>query len=120
DRREAARHERRRELGAVGRRHLAAERRDVQPHERELSVGAASPSPLRIQERFPYVDLVVGAKSVEDYPRVIEQALGARFDALAERAAAFGDAPAPDAPAGWASPHAAYVTIMRGCNYSCS
>ncbi|UPT72939.1 MAG: tRNA (N6-isopentenyl adenosine(37)-C2)-methylthiotransferase MiaB [Elusimicrobiota bacterium] len=73
-----------------------------------------------IQERFPYVDLVVGAKSIEDYPKVVEQALGARFDALAETAAAFPAAAAPDKPTGWQSPHSAFVTIMRGCNYSCS
>lgn len=72
-----------------------------------------------IQKRFPYVDLVVGAKSIEDYPRIVEEALGARFDALAESRQAF----APeimDKPTGWASPCTAFVTIMRGCNYSCS
>lgn len=72
-----------------------------------------------IQKRFPYVDLVVGAKSIEDYPRIVEEALGARFDALAETRQAF----APeilDKPTGWASPCTAFVTIMRGCNYSCS
>lgn len=72
-----------------------------------------------IQKRFPYVDLVVGAKSIEDYPRIVEEALGTRFDALAESRQAF----APevlDKPTGWASPCTAFVTIMRGCNYSCS
>ncbi len=74
-----------------------------------------------IQKRFPYVDLVVGAKSIEDYPRIVEEALGARFDALAETRQAFS---APDEglekPTGWSSPVSAFVTIMRGCNYSCS
>lgn len=74
-----------------------------------------------IQERFPYVDLVVGAKSIEEFPAVVEQALGARFDALAESRAAFPDAGTePENRAGWSSPHSAFVTIMRGCNYSCS
>ena len=74
-----------------------------------------------IQKRFPYVDLVVGAKSIEDYPRIVEEALGARFDALAETRQAFS-APAEDLekPTGWSSPVSAFVTIMRGCNYSCS
>jgi tRNA-2-methylthio-N6-dimethylallyladenosine synthase len=74
-----------------------------------------------IQKRFPYVDLVVGAKSIEDYPRIVEEALGARFDAIAETRSAFpGKADNVDKPTGWASPFSAFVTIMRGCNYSCS
>ncbi|MDD5303217.1 MAG: tRNA (N6-isopentenyl adenosine(37)-C2)-methylthiotransferase MiaB [Elusimicrobia bacterium] len=80
-----------------------------------------------IQKRFPYVDLVVGAKSIEDYPMIVEEALGARFDALAETRQAFRptteryreEVPLPNA-VGWASPVSAFVTIMRGCNYSCS
>lgn len=69
-----------------------------------------------IQERFPYVDLVVGAKSIEEYPTILERALKERFDWQSETAAAFS-APAqePEAPK-----TAAYVTIMRGCNYSCA
>ena len=67
-----------------------------------------------IQERFPFVDLVVGAKSIEDYPRVVEAALGAKFDALRESREAFA-APPPEP-----SPVSAFVTVMRGCNYSCS
>ena len=74
-----------------------------------------------IQNRFPYVDLVVGAKSIEDYPRIVEEALGARFDALTESRQAFSQAPESlDKPTGWSSPVSAFVTIMRGCNYSCS
>ena len=74
-----------------------------------------------IQKRFPYVDLVVGAKSIEDYPQIVEEALGARFDALAETRQTFSE-PAEDLdkPTGWSSPVSAFVTIMRGCNYSCS
>src|SRR5581483_6396435 len=33
-----------------------------------------------IRERFPFVDLVVGAKSIESYPEILEQALEKRFD----------------------------------------
>lgn len=75
-----------------------------------------------IQKRFPYVDLVVGAKSIEDYPKIVEDALGARFDALAETRRSFEDTPsaALDKPTGWSSSHSAFVTVMRGCNYSCS
>lgn len=67
-----------------------------------------------LRRRFPHVDLVAGAKSVGDFPRLVEEALGERFDALRESAEAFGEAAPPT------SPVAAPLTIMRGCNYSCS
>lgn len=77
-----------------------------------------------IQKRFPHVDLVVGAKSIEDYPRIVEEALAAKFDALRENRDLFdetsSDAAVPAIPIGWTSPVVAPVTIMRGCNYSCS
>ncbi|MDE2491494.1 MAG: MiaB/RimO family radical SAM methylthiotransferase, partial [Elusimicrobia bacterium] len=74
-----------------------------------------------LRGRFPHVDLVVGAKSIEDYPRLVEEALAARFDALAENNETFsGAAEAPENPIGWPSPAVAPVTVMRGCNYSCS
>ena len=76
-----------------------------------------------IQERFPHVDLVVGARSIEDYPRIVEEALASRFDALSETREAFSpeeSAAALDVPIGWSAPAVAPVTIMRGCNYSCS
>ena len=75
-----------------------------------------------IKTRFPYVDLVVGAKSIVDYPRIVEEALAAKFDARRESREAFGaETPAaPEIPIGWSSPVVAPVTVMRGCNYSCS
>lgn len=77
-----------------------------------------------IRERFPYVDLVVGAKSIEDYPRIVEEALAAKFDAIRENRESFLDEapsiPGEQTPIGWTSPAVAPVTIMRGCNYSCS
>ena len=76
-----------------------------------------------IQTRFPYVDLVVGAKSIEDYPRIVEEALASKFDALKETREAFSHEAAviaPEVPIGWTSPVVAPVTIMRGCNYSCT
>jgi tRNA-2-methylthio-N6-dimethylallyladenosine synthase len=73
-----------------------------------------------IRGRFPHVDLVVGAKSIDDYPRLVEEALGARFDALRESREAFPAPEASGAPMGWPSPVVAPLTIMRGCNYSCS
>jgi tRNA-2-methylthio-N6-dimethylallyladenosine synthase len=59
-----------------------------------------------LQKRFPFVDLVVGAKSIERFPEIVEGVLAKRFQAPA--------GPAESAPV------SSYVTIMRGCNYSCS
>lgn len=73
-----------------------------------------------ISERFPHVDLVVGAKSIEDYPRIVDAALARRFDHLAETRGAFEPAEAPAVAFGWSSPVVASVTVMRGCNYSCA
>lgn len=65
-------------------------------------------------ERFPHVDLVVGAKSIEQYPEVLERALSQRFDWARENAGAWEHAVPATSGAG------AFVTVMRGCNYSCS
>jgi tRNA-2-methylthio-N6-dimethylallyladenosine synthase len=63
-----------------------------------------------LEDRFPFLDLVVGAKSIEDFARMTANLLGRRetdedldyaLPSLDERVAAF-------------------VTIMRGCNYSCT
>lgn len=75
-----------------------------------------------LQARFPFVDLVAGARSIERYPEVLEQALRGRFDWAQDNAGAWPPA-SPGALAdaqGPAGPASAYVTIMRGCNYSCS
>jgi len=73
-----------------------------------------------LAQRFPHVDLVVGAKSIEDYPRIVTQALALRFDHLAETRGTFTAPEAPAVPFGWSSPVVASVTVMRGCNYSCA
>lgn len=63
-----------------------------------------------LEGRFPYVDLVVGAKSIEDFGEIVE--------GLLERRPHEDDLdftiPAVEGPV------SSYVTIMRGCNYSCS
>jgi len=69
-----------------------------------------------IQQRFPFVDLIVGAKSIDSFPQLVEDALGARFDFLAETAETFDTHGAAES----FSPVSSYLTIMRGCNYSCS
>jgi tRNA-2-methylthio-N6-dimethylallyladenosine synthase len=63
-----------------------------------------------LEDRFPFVDLVVGAKSIEDFGqmalrlldrRVTDEELDYAIPAVDDKVAAF-------------------VTIMRGCNYSCT
>src|SRR5262245_4185997 len=63
-----------------------------------------------LQERFPHVDLVVGAKSIEDFSEIVDQLLDRRptDDELDYAIPSTGD------------PVSAFVTIMRGCNYSCT
>lgn len=63
-----------------------------------------------LENRFPHVDLVVGAKSIDDF--------GGLVDGLLARKST-------DEELEYASPRAndavsAFVTIMRGCNYSCT
>jgi tRNA-2-methylthio-N6-dimethylallyladenosine synthase len=63
-----------------------------------------------LRGRFPYVDLVVGAKSIEDFAEMAQRLLDRR---------------ATDEEFDYAIPGtneqvSAFVTIMRGCNYSCT
>src|SRR5437764_178829 len=63
-----------------------------------------------LEDRFPFIDLVVGAKSIEDFNELAAQLLDRR---------------ATDEDLDYAVPSidekvAAFVTIMRGCNYSCT
>ena len=63
-----------------------------------------------LEDRFPFLDLVVGAKSIEDFSQMAAQLLDRRET---------------DEELDYAMPSAddkiaAFVTIMRGCNYSCT
>lgn len=79
-----------------------------------------------IQKRYPYIDLVSPATQIENFPTVVEQVLKERWDGKIESARHFEDATLT--PANTAAPstelfgdaNTAYITIMRGCNYSCS
>src|SRR5438132_688525 len=63
-----------------------------------------------LEDRFPFVDLVVGAKSIEEFGLAAERLLDRReTDEELDYAL-----PAIDEKI------AAFVTIMRGCNYSCT
>jgi tRNA-2-methylthio-N6-dimethylallyladenosine synthase len=70
---------------------------------------AAERTKEEIEDRFPHIDLVAGAKSIED------------FGVLADRLLA--RLPTDDA-LDYAAPQgenvSAFVTTMRGCNYSCT
>src|SRR5499427_1426828 len=63
-----------------------------------------------LEDRFPFVDLVVGAKSIENFAQMADRLLDRRET---------------DEELDYAVPCiddkvAAFVTIMRGCNYSCT
>jgi tRNA-2-methylthio-N6-dimethylallyladenosine synthase len=63
-----------------------------------------------LEDRFPHIDLVIGAKSIEDF--------GVLVDGLLERRPAEEDL--DYAVPSTSDKVCAFVTIMRGCNYSCS
>jgi tRNA-2-methylthio-N6-dimethylallyladenosine synthase len=78
-----------------------------------------------IKKRYPYIDFVAPATQIEKFPELIAQALKGRWDFDAETRAGF---PVPGALAPrfsdssqlFGDASTAYVTIMRGCNYTCS
>jgi tRNA-2-methylthio-N6-dimethylallyladenosine synthase len=82
-----------------------------QPGRKVVVTGcAAERTKEYLEDRFPFVDLVVGAKSIE------------RFDQMAERLLDRRDT---DETLDYAVPSlddkvTAFVTVMRGCNYSCT
>jgi len=63
-----------------------------------------------LEDRFPHIDLVVGAKSIEDFGTLVE--------GLLERRPESDDLDYATPSAG--NSVSAFVTIMRGCNYSCT
>jgi tRNA-2-methylthio-N6-dimethylallyladenosine synthase len=63
-----------------------------------------------LESRFPHIDLVVGAKSIETFGEIV--------DGLLQRRPTDEDLDYAIPTAG--GQIAAFVTIMRGCNYSCT
>src|SRR6185295_15821812 len=79
-----------------------------------------------LQKRFPHVDLVVGAKSIEDFPKLVDQAIAERFnredDLVQPRINRMDRIISSDKSDSSVAKTtvSAFVTIMRGCNYSCT
>ncbi len=63
-----------------------------------------------LEDRFPFLDLVVGAKSIEDFGEIAGR--------LMDRRQTDEDLDYAVSPSG--DRVAACVTVMRGCNYSCT
>lgn len=63
-----------------------------------------------LEGRFPHIDLIVGAKSIEEFGGIVDSLLDRRPEEedLAHALPAIN------------SPVSSFVTIMRGCNYSCT
>ncbi len=66
-----------------------------------------------IERRFPHIDLVVGAKSIESFPAMVD-------GLLSKRPADESFAYVTGMHDGQSGKVANFVTIMRGCNYSCT
>lgn len=78
-----------------------------------------------LRSRFPHVDLIVGAKSIEDFPKLVDDyfAQNESFNWFKESDDAFLASETRPAGQPFVLGHEnefAFVTIMRGCNYSCS
>lgn len=59
----------------------------------------------KLQKRYPFLDIVSGAKSIEDFPHTLD---------------ASGLLSAPTADPARPSALSAYATIMRGCDFKCT
>lgn len=79
-----------------------------------------------LRQRFPHVDLVAGAKSMEQLPEVFGEFFKKNppesFNWFKESEKAFGggELRTEGEPFVLGDSETAFVTIMRGCNYSCS
>lgn len=71
---------------------------------------AAERTKETLSRRFPYIDLIVGAKSIEEFGPIVDGLLARRETdkSLEYATGASGES------------SSAFVTIMRGCNYSCT
>jgi tRNA-2-methylthio-N6-dimethylallyladenosine synthase len=74
---------------------------------------AAERAKAEMKQRFPYIDLIVGAKDIDAFP--------AELDLLLSRNQISEESLVPtDLPLATPGGVVQYVNIMRGCNYSCT
>ena len=79
-----------------------------------------------LQKRFPFVDLVIGARSIEEFPRIVNSLFkekNSAFDWFHESESSFKSGALRQSGKPFVlgdSQSTVFVTIMRGCNYSCS
>jgi tRNA-2-methylthio-N6-dimethylallyladenosine synthase len=106
--------------------------KEADPHRILIVAGcAASLWGDSIQKRYPFIDLVAPATRIEEFPQLIAASLKERWDWQQETQNTFpstantlSELPAVAEstvhPFLFGDSETAYVTIMRGCNYSCS
>ncbi len=82
-----------------------------QPNRKVVITGCAAERTKEFLEtRFPHIDLVVGARSIEEFGPIVDGLLeGRETDESLEYALGTSDGQV-----------SRFVTIMRGCNYSCT
>jgi tRNA-2-methylthio-N6-dimethylallyladenosine synthase len=85
-----------------------------------------------IKKRYPYIDLVAPATKIEQFPELVAEVLKNRWDGVAENKNNFDGSMVGSMEGRTSHPSihlsnqlfgdkaTAYVTIMRGCNYSCT
>jgi len=81
-----------------------------------------------IKKQYPFIDLVSPATRIEEFPETVAQVLKERWNWTKETLEDFGNTSVSRAASEAIAPSenlfgddkTAYITIMRGCNYTCS
>lgn len=110
--------------------------KEVNPERILIIAGcAASQWGESIKKKYAFIDLVAPATKIDQFPELVAKVLGERFRFEdEERLWRGGDVevlsdtpqplhlstPPPSSPSRFGTTRTGYVTIMRGCNYSCS
>jgi len=100
--------------------HLLKERKRREPHFMIAVMGCmAQKEGEQIAKKFPWVDLIVGTRMLDEFPRLLERVReGARTPLLAideKPDVKFGETVARRE-----NKHMAYLTVIRGCNKRCT
>ncbi len=80
---------------------------------------AAERAKGEFKRRFPHIDLIVGAKDIEQFPKELDEFLETKM-ALENSIGSMNPINNYLDPFSNANAVVQYVTIMRGCNYNCS